>query len=207
MPAVGTSDRLVSAAARLFAAHGFAGTSVEDLGAACGVSGPAVYKHFPSKQAVLLRLLLDASERLLDGAREIASQGKPADRTLQALISFHADFSLAEADVIRVQDRDLTSLDVAGRSRVRRVQREYVNLWTDVLRNCEPGPDPDLARFRVLAIFGLLNSTPHAMKALDGRRGSLPPRLRDELVLLALCALGRAQVADRHLPLTLRSPR
>lgn len=38
---------LLSAAAGLFAENGFNRVSLEDLGAAAGVSGPAVYRHFP----------------------------------------------------------------------------------------------------------------------------------------------------------------
>src|SRR4029453_12303198 len=52
---------LLSAAAGLFAENGFTRVSLEDLGAAAGVSGPAVYRHFPGKQAVLGELLLSSS--------------------------------------------------------------------------------------------------------------------------------------------------
>ena len=53
------------AAASLFAVNGFNRVSLEDLGAAAGVSGPAVYRHFPGKQAVLGALLLTVSQDLL----------------------------------------------------------------------------------------------------------------------------------------------
>ncbi|MBS2080005.1 helix-turn-helix domain-containing protein, partial [Mycobacterium tuberculosis] len=46
------SDRrlkLLSAAERLFAERGFLAVRLEDIGAAAGVSGPAIYRHFPSK--------------------------------------------------------------------------------------------------------------------------------------------------------------
>ena len=45
-------------AARLFAERGFSGVSLEDLGAAVGVSGPAVYRHFANKQALLGAILV-----------------------------------------------------------------------------------------------------------------------------------------------------
>ena len=46
-------DLLVEAT-RLFAIRGYAGVSLEDLGAACGISGPAVYRHFSGKSAGIL---------------------------------------------------------------------------------------------------------------------------------------------------------
>jgi AcrR family transcriptional regulator len=46
-------EQLVTAAARLFAERGFHGVTIEELGAAVGISGPGFYKHFASKDAVL----------------------------------------------------------------------------------------------------------------------------------------------------------
>ena len=45
---------LIAAAARLFAARGYYAVTVDDLGEALGISGPALYRHFPSKQALLV---------------------------------------------------------------------------------------------------------------------------------------------------------
>ena len=59
---------LLTAAASLFAVNGFNRVSLEDLGAAAGVSGPAVYRHFPGKQAVLGDLLLTVSRDLWTAA-------------------------------------------------------------------------------------------------------------------------------------------
>src|SRR5690606_39711700 len=55
---------ILRAAAELFAARGYHGVSIEDLGRAVGTSGPALYRHFPGKEALLGAMLLDISERL-----------------------------------------------------------------------------------------------------------------------------------------------
>ena len=62
------SDRrlqLLSAAERLFAERGFLAVRLEDIGAAAGVSGPAIYRHFPNKESLLVELLVGISTRLL----------------------------------------------------------------------------------------------------------------------------------------------
>ena len=69
---------LLSAAATLFALQGFNRVSLEDLGAAAGVSGPAVYRHFAGKQAVLGALLLSVSQDLLDGGRRVVADSDGA---------------------------------------------------------------------------------------------------------------------------------
>ena len=62
-------DQILETAAELFAAKGFHGVSVGEIGRACGISGPALYKHFESKDAVLAAMLVGISERLLDEGR------------------------------------------------------------------------------------------------------------------------------------------
>ena len=73
-------QQILDIAADLFAQRGFHGVSVADLGAACGISGPALYKHFPSKDAVLAEMLVSISEELLSvGRQRVAAAATPAD--------------------------------------------------------------------------------------------------------------------------------
>lgn len=152
---------LLREAARLFAERGYSGVSLEDLGAAVGVSGPAVYRHFANKQALLSDILVSVSERLLAGGERVLDASSDAATRLRELVRFHVDFALADADVIRVQDRDLASLDDTARHTVRRLQREYVDLWVDVLSELHPGVAEADLRVRAHACFGLINSTSH----------------------------------------------
>ena len=150
----------------MFATFGYHGVSIEDLGAAVGISGPGVYRHFPSKDALLADLLVGISEDLLEGGRaEVAAACGPAD-ALGRLVDRHLAFSLAEPDLIRVHDRDLASLSPSDGHAVRRLQRSYVELWVDQL---VPPLERAAARARAHAVFGLLNSTPH----LTGDRSAM----------------------------------
>ena len=67
-------DEFVQAAAHLFAERGYAGTSVDDVGNRLGVSGPAIYWHFASKEALLTEMLSDISDRLLAGGSAASSR-------------------------------------------------------------------------------------------------------------------------------------
>lgn len=153
-------QRYLDAAAELFAVRGYAGVGVEELGAAAGVSGPALYRHFRGKEDVLAELLVTASERLLDGATEALARGGDPATTLADLVAFHADFALAERDVIRVQDRELAHLSEDASRRVRSLQRRYVEAWADVLVAVRPDLPRSEAVVRLHAVFGLLNATP-----------------------------------------------
>ena len=178
---------LLQEAARLFAERGFSGASLEELGAAVGVSGPAVYRHFANKQALLGAILVGVSERLLDGGVRVVAATPSATDQLAALMRFHVDFALSDADVIRVQDRDLASLSDDDRHRVRRLQREYVEVWIGVLERLHPGRTAQELRVRAHAVFGLINSTPHSVRGLRGAPAE--PAVRVILQEMATAAL------------------
>jgi AcrR family transcriptional regulator len=142
------SDRrsqLLAAAEELIAERGFLAVRLEDIGAAAGVSGPAIYRHFPGKEALLVELLMGISTRLLEGAQAVvAGAGEPG--------------------LIRIQDRDLANLPGPAQRQVRRAQRRYVETWVGVLRRVTPDLTEDRARLMAHAAFGLLNSTPHSVR-------------------------------------------
>ena len=170
-------DEILATAAELFAARGFHGVSVADIGAACGISGPALYKHFASKDAVLAEMLVEISERLLRVGRERSEAATDATTALAALVEWHVDFALRQRALIVVQDRDWESLPDDARERVRTLQRAYVDLWAR--RLCEAHDDLrlDSARAMAHAAFGLINSTPHSGLLPDARMRQLLSRM------------------------------
>lgn len=189
------SDRrlqLLAAAERLFAERGFLAVRLEDIGAAAGVSGPAIYRHFPNKESLLVELLVGISTRLLAGAREVRSREPEAAAALDGLIDFHLDFALGEPDLIRIQDGDLAYLPVAAERQVRRAQRQYVEVWVGVLRELEPELAETDARLMAHAVFGLLNSTPHSLKPSDSKS----PRSRAVMRAMTVAALTVGAATD-----------
>lgn len=161
------SDRrsqLLTAAEALIAERGFLAVRLEDIGAAAGVSGPAIYRHFAGKEALLVELLVGISTRLFAGGQEVVAHADNPGAALEGLIDFHLDFALSEPDLIRIQDRDLANLPAAAQRQVRRAQRRYVETWVGVLREVDPDLAEDRARVMAHAAFGLLNSTPHSLR-------------------------------------------
>ncbi|MQY22562.1 hypothetical protein NRB20_56800 [Nocardia sp. RB20] len=175
--------QLLEAAARLIAERGYTGVRLEDLGSAAGISGPAVYRHFPNKEAVLAELLVGISARLFEGGTDVVTATADPATALAGLIEFHLDFALGESDLIRIQDRNLAALPDPARRQVRRYQRRYVELWVQVLRETDPDLSETEARTKAHATFGLINSTPHSM----GRTS--PVVTRDVLRRMTIAAL------------------
>jgi len=180
---VSRRDQILASAAELFAERGFHGVSVGELGAACGMSGPALYKHFSSKDAILAEMLVSISEELVSVAQaRVAAAGSPAE-ALPSLVAWHIEFALSNKALIVVQDRDWASMPEEAREKVRALQREYVDLWAAQLRGVQTGLSLIEARARAHAAFGLLNSTPHSAFLPDAQ-------MRDLLQEMAERALG-----------------
>lgn len=183
-------SKLIAAAERLMADRGYLAVRLEDIGAAAGVSGPAIYRHFPNKEALLVELLVGISTRLLAGGREVVANAQAPRRALDGLIEFHLDFALGEPDLIRIQDRDLNNLPPAAKRQVRKSQRQYVEIWVDVLRRLNDSLDEGDARVMAHAAFGLMNSTPHALKPNTKTTETNPRVILKAMTVAALASVG-----------------
>lgn len=170
---VSRRQQILDRAADLFASRGFHGVSVHDVGAACGISGPALYRHFVSKDAMLAEMLVGISETLLDTARTRVAAAGDANAAMQSLVDWHIDFALAHEALIVVQDRDWSSLPHEARDRVRELQTSYIDLWVDQLQRLSPGLSRLEGQARARAVFGLLNSTPRSARLPEADMRSL----------------------------------
>src|SRR3954469_3963401 len=177
-------EQILRAAAQLFAQRGSRNVGVDDIGAAVGVTGPAIYRHFAGKDAMRAERLVRISERLLAGGTErVAAAGADPEEQLRALVDFQVDFALGNPALITVQARDLGSPPGAEAAQVRRLQRGYVEVWVTVLARLHPAADAATCRARAHAVFGLINSTPHSAGRLD--RDAMAALLTDMAVAAA----------------------
>jgi AcrR family transcriptional regulator len=153
-------EEILAIAVGLFATRGYHGVSMDDIGAAAGVTGPALYHHFAGKEAMVAAALNPVSENLLAGGRARLAEHaeKPVD-ALTALVDFHVDFALNNPAVIALHLHELDRLPEEPRRVIRRLQRLYVEEWVRALTALRPDlPDAD-ARVLAHAAFGLMNST------------------------------------------------
>jgi AcrR family transcriptional regulator len=156
-------QELIAIAADLFAEQGFAKVTVDDIGRAAGVSGPALYHHFDGKEAMLGEMLVAISEYLLEGGRRVVGTGD-RDDVVERLIEFHAEFAVDDRSLITVHFRELLHAPADDQARVRSLQNEYVELWTAAMRRRFPELPRPRALAAVHATFGLINSTPHSAR-------------------------------------------
>jgi len=166
-------EEILEIAVGLLATRGYHGVSMDDIGAAAGVTGPALYHHFAGKEAMLAAALAPVSEQLLEGSRARIGM-HPGDPTaaLAALVEFHVDFALANPAVIALHLHELDRLPEEPRRQIRRLQRMYVEEWVMVLTALRPELDAAEARVLAHGAFGLMNSTPFLGGEVDRDRSA-----------------------------------
>lgn len=162
--------QLLAAAGKLFSDRGFASVSLDEIGAEVGVTGQAIYRHFDSKQDMLGVLIGQAGHNLLLAGRDIEERYHDTYQQLEQLVELQTEFALASPDIIRVQDRDLASVEGRRQREIRRTQREYIDIWVRAMQVVHPGETDAQRLVRAHALFGLINSTGHSFRGLARRQ-------------------------------------
>lgn len=83
-------EQVLAAATGLFGRRGFHDVSMEDIGAAAGIAGPSVYRHFPSKAALMVAIGHRAADRLALAAQTAVRAANERD-ALRRLAASYVD--------------------------------------------------------------------------------------------------------------------
>lgn len=154
----GRRDKILAAAADLVASRGYHAVSLADIGAAAGIVGSGIYRHFGSKSAILDALLDQALDRLHGNAARAMASGAPAEQVLTALVADHVAFAVDDRRLVQLYQREVHTLPDADRRRLRLRQRDYIEEWARVLTHARPGTGGAEARTRVHAAIGAIQS-------------------------------------------------
>jgi AcrR family transcriptional regulator len=149
---------LIAAAARLFAARGYYAVTVDDLGEALGISGPALYRHFPSKQALLVAVFDQVIEIQRDQLREALAEAVNPAGALEAMVQLHVRFAVEQRETMAVWRQEFHHLPEADSWRLRRAQRLYVEEWVHVVHELRPDLNDAGVRALVHGVLALLQS-------------------------------------------------
>ena len=130
----GTRGRILLAGLRLFAEHGFHGTSIRDIAAGAAVQSASLYAHFPSKEAILAELVLAGHEehhtRLVTALLESGTD--PSDR-LAALVRAHVRAHTDYPMLAVVANNEMHALSPTAAAPAAAVRRRSEALLAEVL--------------------------------------------------------------------------
>jgi AcrR family transcriptional regulator len=178
-------EAILAAALELFRRRSFHAVGIDEIGSAAGISGPGVYRHFPSKDSLLVALFDRISEQMLSGARAVVAEGLPPQETLRRLVELHVGYVSEERALLSVWIQDWRSLPDSDRQRVSRRQVEYVGEWIRALTELRPELSPKGAETVAYAAVNTINSV--AFRDAGLPREELDPLLA-RLALAVLAA-------------------
>lgn len=154
----GRKQVILAAAVDLFRSEGFHRVGIDEIGAAAGITGPGVYRHFPNKHGVLVAIFDEVITSLLKAAGELVGAAAGPEDALRALVYHHVDFALDDRALISVYVQEERNLPESERRRLKRAQRDYLALWTAQLTETNATISAALALSVVHAAIGLISS-------------------------------------------------
>ena len=152
-------ERLLGAATRVFAAKGFAGTSMRDLARASGMSLAGMYYYVRGKDDLLFQIQKHCFERVSSGAKDALGHRPSAEAKLEAFIRHHVTFFATHMAEMKVLAHEAESLRGEMLKDVRRLKRAYVDLLLGLLaaldgQGAEGRQRRDVAAY---TLFGMMN--------------------------------------------------
>ena len=157
MPRAERKEQVLDSAAELFAANGFAATSVRRVANGAQLTKAGLYYHIRDKEDLLYRICNDSISTILAGARRVLSGIAEPREQISGLIANHAEFFRNHPNNLTVLNRDINSLSPAPRAAIRKLERVYLNLLRGaIIDGQKTGAvhrrlDPTVAAFTVLA--------------------------------------------------------
>jgi AcrR family transcriptional regulator len=146
-------ERLLRAAAGVFARKGYHATTMRGLARASGMSLAGMYHYVAGKEEILYLIQRGCFERVAEGARQAVAGARDPDGRVRAFMRHHVGFFAAHMSEMKVLSHEAESLTGARDAAVRALKRDYVDLLAGTL--AEAGADDP--RTAAYALFGMMN--------------------------------------------------
>lgn len=147
---------VLDAAAALFAAKGYAATSMREIADACDMLPGSLYYHFAAKEDLLCEVYRRGVEQLRTGVQSALARASDPWQRLEVACTAHLETILRRSDYAQVLIRVLPS-DVPGAAeRLRALRAEYEAVFRDLVAALPLPAGTDRRSLRML-LLGALN--------------------------------------------------
>ena len=173
---------ILEAAIELFHQRGYPATGVDDIGKAVDVSGPAIYRHFSSKEEILLEAIQLAADEVHEANLTARATGDDPTSVLEGYVRAYARVALERSALISVWTSEARHLSSDRRSPMTRRLRAWSTEWSDEIRKVRPPLSADQARILVTGAIGMISITATTERNTDGL-------LEDRIISMAMATL------------------
>lgn len=122
------------AALQLFAVQGYRATTMADIGELSGIRGPSIYRHYESKQQLLVEIVFTTMEDLLTAqADAIAGHDDPAEQ-LRLATEAHARYHAGHRHEATVGNREIRSVEEPDNAKLLGLRRRYEGGFRQIIQ-------------------------------------------------------------------------
>ena len=162
-------EHLVREATRLFQEFGYRNVSMEQIGATVGLTGPALYRHFPSKQDILAQALTAQVRTVSRFMADAQERGGTPEEQIGLFFDALGDMT-AHRDVSILWNRERLHLERSGLSELNRSFGGLVDTLAAKISAARPAVDPAGAELLATAVLSVYSSTARMRGSLSAKR-------------------------------------
>lgn len=185
-------EKILAAAEKLFFERSFDGVGVDEIGKVAGTTGSAIYRHFPSKDAILAALFDKTLDTILV---RLGEPDEDPETELSKLVKAFVGLANSHERLVSIWLREQRSLAVRYRREHDRRHRRINQRWIDCLTRCYPDRSTDEIVTSTRGIQLLLLS--EALRPPGGRRAKQAEELLAQMALASVRVLESVPSAKR----------
>ena len=148
-------QQILQAALELFHERGYHATGMDEIGAAAGITGPGVYRHFRNKEDILETLVRERGAQVLAAIETVTASGLPPAEMLDALAHSYVTGIVADPSLAVVAMYERRTLSEETHRWLDAMERRNAQVWLDVVRRARPELGDGDARVVVHAALSL----------------------------------------------------
>jgi AcrR family transcriptional regulator len=153
-------QQILQQALRLFSQTGYHGTSLQEIADELGITRPAFYYYFKSKDDLLWRLIGSLGDHLLEEVRPVVNEAVTPLEKLHKLLVAHTRTILDNPDAFKIYFTERHLVGPQRDRQLRRGEEQYISLYERVIAEAQADgvvrqADPHLL---ALVVTGLANS-------------------------------------------------
>jgi AcrR family transcriptional regulator len=157
----------LAAAVRLFHERGYYATGMDEIGAAAGITGPGIYRHFRNKQEILETLMMERGEAVVAEVDRIAASDMAPLDALDGLARSFVAGIVENPSLAVVAMFERNTLGPEARAWIDRMERRNIEEWVRVVGLARPDLSDPEARVVVHAALTLGVSVCNYNSGLD----------------------------------------
>jgi AcrR family transcriptional regulator len=181
-------ERILDAAAEIFRRRGFGTANIDEIGAAAGVSGPAVYYYFDTKADLLAAVFFRLGDEMVLARDKALSGVVDPQEILSVLVATYINSVLKRRDLIPLLYQDDQHLPPDAFVESRRRRRSWYQFWGRALKQARPELTEREADTIAAGAMWLIHSVAFHDSVMSAAR------LRRLLNTMALASLGIGSV-------------